>query len=206
LHSLVYSEHMTKQHFTFKEVFKFGWLKTKQHAWFIALTAMIVFIVMGSVHHVPVLELLIALFIGLSIVSISLTIARDQSFSFSDLYKPLLSPYLVLKFLALTAIYAIAVAIGLLLFILPGLYLAVRFKMFPYVLIENEHATLKELIKMTNKLTQSAFWKVLGFLILVSIFNILGALVFLVGLVVTVPVSIFATAHMYEKLKNRHTA
>jgi hypothetical protein len=196
---------MTKQHFTFKEVFKFGWLKTKQHAWFSALTALMVFILMSSVRHVPVLEMLAALLVCLSIASISLTIARDQNFSFSDLYKPVLSPYLVLKFLALTAMYVVAVSIGLILFVIPGLYLAVRFKMYPYVLIENENATLKELIKMTSKLTYGHFWKVLGFLIALSILNIVGAMVFLVGLVITVPVSIFATAHVYEKLKN-HTA
>jgi uncharacterized membrane protein len=195
---------MTKQHFTFKEVFRFGWLKTKQHAWFTTLTALIAFILTSSVRHMPVLELLVASLVGLSIVSISLTIARDQNFSFSDLYKPILSPYLVLKFLALTAVYVVAVSLGLLLFIIPGLYLAVRFKMFPYVLIENENATLKDLIKMTYKLTYGHFWKVLGFLVALSLFNVLGALVFLVGLVITVPVSIFATAHVYEKLKN-HT-
>ena len=47
---------MTKQHFSFEEVFKFGWTKTKQHAWFITLTFIIAGIIMSAVKFSPVLD------------------------------------------------------------------------------------------------------------------------------------------------------
>lgn len=192
---------MTKQHFSFKEVFMFGWAKTKQHAWFVFLTFIIAFIITSAVKFVPVLDAVVSMMVGLSLVSISILIARGHDFSFSDLYRPLLSASRVIKFFVLTLIYAIAVTIGTILLVIPGIYIAVRFKFFPYVVLENEHATITDLIKMSYKLTHNHFWVVLAFLIAVTILNILGAMLFVVGLVVTIPVSLFASAHMYNKLK-----
>lgn len=195
---------MTKQHFSFEEVFKFGWTKTKQHAWFITLTFIIAGIIMSAVKFSPVLDTVVGLMVGLSLISISMLISRDSTFTFSDLYAPLLSPKRVLKFVALTILYAAAVVVGTVCLIIPGVYIATRFKFFPYMVIEHENATIKDLIKMSYKLTQNHFWIVLGFLILATILNIIGALLFLIGLLVTVPVTLFASAHMYNKLKE-HT-
>jgi uncharacterized membrane protein len=129
------------------------------------------------------------------------------------LFTPLLSPKRVFKFFAVAALYGVPVIltavllyfvplkiVGLLVTV-PCIYLAVRFKFFPYVVIENEEASLKTILQMSFKTTQGHFWKVFGFLLLAAILNILGVLVFIVGLVITVPVSIFATAYVYDKLK-----
>ncbi len=209
----VYLPHMIRHNFSFKEAFVFGWNKTKQHYWFCALTFILVTLIINSVGHVPILRTTVSLMAGLSIVSLSLLIARDQHFSFESLFTPLLSPMRVLKFFVLSAIYLIPVLLTVILLyyvpaklvglvvVIPCVYIMVRFKFFPYVVIENEGADLQSLIKMSYKLTRGHFWVVLGFLLLVLLLNILGALVFIVGLVVTVRVSIFATAHVYNKLK-----
>ena len=175
---------MTKQHFSFEEVFKFGWAKTKQHAWFLALTFIIAGVIINAVKFMPVFDMIVSLMVALSIISIPLLI--------------------VLKFIALSILYAVAVTIGTILLIVPGVYIATRFKFFPYVVIENENADLSDLIKMSYKLTNNHFWVILGFMVLATILNIIGALLFMVGLIVTVPVTLFASAHMYTKLKE-HT-
>ena len=85
--------------------------------------------------------------------------------------------------------------------LLPGIYVAVRFKFFPYVLLENEHMSIMEVIKQTQKLTCCSFWSLLWFFIMLAVLNIVGLLAFGVGLVLTVPVSVFAVAHLYRKLE-----
>ncbi len=195
---------MTKQHFSFKEVFMFGWDKTKQHAWFVFLTFIIAFIVTSSVQFIPVVNALVALMAGLSLVSISILIAKDQHFTFHDLYAPLLSAKRVLKFIAATIIYAVAVSIGFILLIIPGVYIATRFKFFPYVVIENEDLSMADLIKKTYKLSHNHFWVIFAFLVMATILNFIGALLLMVGLIVTVPVTLFASAYMYNRLKE-HT-
>jgi hypothetical protein len=195
---------MTK-HFTFSELFSFGLAKTRQHAWFIVLTFIIIGILINAVRLSPFMHLIVTTLIGLSVASVSLLMSRDHHFTFADLYNPLLSPKRVLKYVALTFIYCVSVAIGLILLIIPGIYVAIRFKFFTYLVLEHENASIEELIKMTYRLTKNNFWSIFGFIVLAIIFNLLGLLCLVIGLFVTVPITVLASAHMYNKLKEHAT-
>lgn len=88
--------------------------------------------------------------------------------------------------------------------LIPGIYIAVRFKFYPYILLENEHLKITEAVKLTEKLTRGLFWQLFWFFIIIAVLNIVGMLAFGVGLILTIPVSVFAIAHMYRKLQG-HT-
>lgn len=207
---------MSRHNFSFKDAFVFGWNKTRQHYWFCFLTFLLVTLIINSVDHVPLLRTVVTLMVALSVVSVSLLIVRDHHFTFENLFTPLLSPKKVAKFVLISVLYAIPVILAAvflffvpakflgLLVIIPSVYLAVRFKFFPYVVVENEDATLKSIIETSLKLTKGHFWMVLGLLVLIGLLNVLGLAFFVVGLAVTVPVSIFATAYVYTRLKD-HT-
>ncbi len=207
---------MSRHKFSFKDAFVFGWNKTKQHYWFCFLTFLLVTLIINSVDHVPLLRTVVTLMVALSVVSVSLLIVRDHHFTFENLFTPLLSPKKVGKFVLVSVLYAIPVILAAvflffvpakflgLLVIVPSIYLAVRFKFFPYVVVENEDATLKSIIETSLKLTKGHFWMVLGLLVLIGLLNVLGLAFFVVGLAVTIPVSIFATAYVYTRLKD-HT-
>ncbi len=221
---------MTKHHFTLKEVFTFGWNKTMQHAWFIFLTFIISSVVLCATALNPIINTVTGLMVVISLASISLMIARNHSFTFSDLFTPLLSPRRVLRFFALFSFYILPTLLailtftilivgaasgsapvatfGLLLtiaFFVPSVYVAVRFKFFPFVVIEHEHSNVKDLVMMSYKLTENNFWPLFGFILAAAAINLLGLLAFVIGLLVTVPTTFFAAAHLYDKLKN-HTA
>lgn len=207
---------MSRHKFSFKDAFVFGWNKTRQHYWFCFLTFLLVTLIINSVDHVPLLRTVVTLMVALSVVSVSLLIVRDHHFTFENLFTPLLSPKKVAKFVLISVIYAIPVILAAvflffvpakflgLLVIIPSIYLAVRFKFFPYVVVENEDATLRSIIETSLKLTKGHFWMVLGLLVLIGLLNVLGLAFFVVGLAVTIPVSIFATAYVYTRLKD-HT-
>ncbi len=221
---------MTKHHFSIKEVFTFGYNKLVQHAWFVFLTGIISSIIVSATIPNPLLVFIVGTMVGLSLVSISLMIVRNHSFSFSDLTTPLLSYKRVLKFFALTSFYMLPVLFlsltgaiivfgaangstsvtifGLILtmiFFVISVFITVRLKFFPYIVIEHEYSSVKDLILMSYKLTQNNFWKLLLFILAAAVLNTLGALFFLVGLVVTVPITAFASAHLYDKFKS-HSA
>ncbi len=226
---------MTKHHFTYKEVFTFGWNKTMQHAWFIFLTFIISSIIITStavtafvISHFIFTAVVLMSF--LSLASISLMIVRNHSFTFADLLNPLLSPRRVLKFAALSVLYVIPVFLlaftsavlmygatqgsapvaifGLLFTIIvfiPSIFIAIRFQFFPYIVAEHEYSSIKDLIKMSYTLTENNFWQLLGFVVIAYIINLIGMAFFCVGLLVSVPVTAFACAHLYDRFKN-HTA
>ncbi|MEN9551649.1 MAG: hypothetical protein RI935_26 [Candidatus Parcubacteria bacterium] len=204
---------MSKHHFSFKEAFVFGWNKTKQHYWFSFLTFLIVAIITSSVESVPILSTIVGFLIALSITYVSLLVARDHHFDFSSLIEPILSPKKVTKLLILGAIYMLfAIIVGTLLYLVPArwfslliiapaIFVMVRFHFFTYTLVDNENDSIQELIKKSYKLTDKHFFMLFAFLILIVLLNVAGALLFLVGLVVTVPVSVFSSAYVYNRLK-----
>lgn len=218
---------MSKHHFKFKEVFIFGWDKTYQHAWFIFLTFVITSIIMSATRVSSLLATVVVLMTALSLASISLMVVRNHNFSFIDLINPLLSQRRVLKFFALAGFYVLPVlllafttamlVVGVrqgstsitvfgivltLICLIPSIFVLVRFKFFPFVVAEHEHSTVKDLILMTYKLTEGNFWPILGFVCLAALLNLFGLLLFCIGLLVTVPVTLFAFAHLYDKLKH----
>ena len=221
---------MTKHHFSLQEVFMFGWNKTKQHAWFVVLAAIIISIIINAVYFAPLLNLIVTLMVTLSVASLSLQIVRNHSFTFSDLFTPLLSPLRVLKFFALLGFYIIpvmlvALAMALLFFgvqggsasmtvfglvmttllLIPSIYITIRFNFFPFVVVEHEHATVPELIRISYKLTEKNFWSLFLFLLCAAVLNMLGMLALGVGLLVTMPVTLLATAYLYDRFKNHET-
>ena len=63
-------------------------------------------------------------------------------------------------------------------------------------------ASLRESAEMTHGIK----WHLLGFFIIILLLNIVGALLLLVGLLVSVPVTMIAYAHVYQKLRVHHVA
>jgi uncharacterized membrane protein len=55
---------------------------------------------------------------------------------------------------------------------------------------------------MSYKLTSRHFLPIFLFIIAACILNIIGILFFFVGVFLTFPVTVFASAHMYNKLKD----
>ncbi len=216
---------MTKQHFSFKEIFMFGWAKTQQHAWFIALTFIIIGIIFSAVVRfpgIPGFASLVYTLTVLSICSISLAISRNHHFTFADLFTPLLSSKRVLKYLAFAILYAIPplfvvsiiganiimksgfiAVISFVLFIL-AMYIGIRFLFYPFVVVDHENAKFIELIKMSYRITSANFLFIVMLYVALVAFNMLGAYLFGIGLLVTVPISTFMLAHVYNRLIEHH--
>ncbi len=140
--------------------------------------------------------LVIGLFLRLGFLRAVLDRVDGKEVSFDRL---LIEYRHVLSFLVAGFIYACAVVVGLMLLILPGIFIAVALSFFPFLMIDRNlgpFASLKESLKVTKgyrgRLT-------LFLSILVGI-NLLGVLFFVVGLLVTFPLSVVAYAHGYRKI------
>jgi uncharacterized membrane protein len=92
------------------------------------------------------------------------------------------------------------VAIGFVFLIVPGIYLAVKYQFYDYLIVDKGMGPI-EAIKRSGVLTEGVKWNlVLFWLALVGI-NILGMIALGVGLIATVPVSWLANAYVYRRLQ-----
>jgi hypothetical protein len=103
------------------------------------------------------------------------------------------------KFVAGQLIYLLLVAAGLALLVVPGLYLAGRFAWFGFRLMDGETALLAS-FGQSAALSRGASAPLAGLAALLLVFNVVGACLLGIGLVATVPVSVFMLSAIYRQL------
>jgi uncharacterized membrane protein len=102
-------------------------------------------------------------------------------------------------FLLAQIVYGLIVAGGMVLLIVPGVIWAIRFGFFSFFIIDRKLDPIEALRaswRLTRGHTLELFW--LG-LLFVGI-NLLGALALGIGLLVTIPTTAIAAAHVYRRL------
>lgn len=144
------------------------------------------------------IALLVQLFVALGFTKIMLLLADRQPVSVSDLVNngSIFFNYAVGYFL-----FFIAVGLGLLLFVLPGIYLAIRLQFYPYYIIEEEVPSFVALQKSWQA-TEGAILELFLFGVCVLLINAAGALVLGVGVIITYPITTMATAVVYRGLRS----
>jgi len=113
------------------------------------------------------------------------------SFSSSLFFKYLLG-YLLLW---------LVIIIGLILLIVPGMYLAIKYQFVPYLIVDKNMDVI-EAFKKSGKMTDGSKWNLFLLTILLVIIILLGFLAFIVGIFVALPIAMVAVAYVYRKLSS----
>ena len=109
------------------------------------------------------------------------------------------------KYLGASILLALAVAIGFVLLIVPGIILGLMFMFTTFVVIERELGPI-DAMSESHRLTRGHKWQLLGFVLLLLLINVLGLLALVVGLLVSIPVSTLAFVHAYRVLGGKPEA
>jgi hypothetical protein len=103
-------------------------------------------------------------------------------------------------YLLALSIYCLAVSGGLVLVIVPGIYLAIRYCLFAQVITDTSASALAALRKAAA--LAHGNWAPLGALFLIAfLLNIAGMALLGIGLVISFPVSLLAIAGFYRSLQ-----
>jgi hypothetical protein len=103
-------------------------------------------------------------------------------------------------YLLALSIYCLAVSGGLVLLIVPGIYLAIRYCLFAQVITDTSASALAALRKAAA--LAHGNWAPLGALFLIAfLLNIAGMALLGIGLVISFPVSLLAIAGFYRSLQ-----
>ena len=204
---------MSPRFFSKSEAVLFGWNTLKKNfGFFLGMLAIIVAVnlLVGLVMSlfseeapkvlviaVSAISWILDLLISMGVIKITLKFCDQEQATYRDLF----SAYrLLLNYLVGSIVYGIMVAIGFVFLIAPGIYLAVKYQFYDYLIIDKGMGP-KDAIKRSGVLTEGVKRNlVLFWLALVGI-NILGMIALGVGLIATVPVSWLANAYVYRRLQ-----
>lgn len=200
-----------KSSFSIEEALRFGWTKTRAHSGLLFQIMLTLFAVQvaGSIVDKVLHDTLegffalmalniIGLFLGVGFTLITLKLARGEHAAYRDIWPSL---KLVWHYFCATAVSGLLIVLGLILLIVPGIYLLLRYSMVRFAILDGSGIT--DSLRKSAAMTKDIKWKLLGFFIVLVALNILGVLLLLVGLLVTIPVSAIAYAHVYQKLNSR---
>ena len=111
----------------------------------------------------------------------------------STLWHP--TPYL--KFLGTSILTTLAISVGFLLLIVPGIIALLFFMFSAFIVIDRELGPI-EAMKESMRITEGHRWPLLGFVLILFLIVIIGALALGVGLLVAFPIATLAFAHAYR--------
>ena len=210
---------MTSRNIDIIELFKQSFSIYKWHASFV-FGVMCIYFVLGMIPQIYIfltraaqptfqsqlisfIFLLIQLFLALGFTKVMLFLVEDRPVEVTDMFNNI---EIFLSYIAAYFLYIIAVIIGLFLFILPGIYVAIRLMFYPYYIIEHGDHSFKAL--------QKSYYATEGFNFTLQLFlfgicwlviNFLGALLFGIGILFTYPLTTLAVANIFVGLKHNET-
>lgn len=207
---------MAKNGIPMGDAISFGWNAFKQHAPLLISVFLVAILVPGFIRWmgervarnggmlflIHVIEFVVACAIELGILKIALRIRDGKPVEFANLFD---SVDLIAYYVAACVLCSIAVFLGLVLLIVPGIIIAVRLLFVGYWIVDERRGPL-DAIQRSWDLTSGLTLDLFLFGILLIAINVLGLVLFLVGVLVTLPVTTLAAADIYRRLRLEDTA
>ncbi len=138
--------------------------------------------------------------LGMGMINIALYFAQGEKPEIMALFEKssLLIPYILASIC-----YGLVTIGGYILLIIPGIIFTLKFQFYSYILIEEENDGIIDSLKQSSRLTDGAKGQLLVFGFILLLVNLLGLLCLGVGLLISIPTTMIAMAHVYYQLKEQ---
>lgn len=138
----------------------------------------------------------LSIIVSIGTVKVWLNVVDNKTLKFSDLFKEY---PLFFSFLLASIVNCILVIIGFVALIIPGIFFALRYQYFLFVMVEKKTGAMESLY-LSEKVTRGNLKNLFLFNLLILGVNILGLLCLGVGLLLTIPVTTLANVWVYRQL------
>lgn len=177
------------KYFSIKETLRTSWNNVWRHFLAGVGLTLIVFVMSELSHYVDtitehmftakfiaeIIFWLVNLVVGISILRIYLNLYDMHKIYFRETHH---SIRLIWKYFLASIGYFLLILFGLILFVIPGIYLALKYLFVAVIIIDYNNLSITEAFSKSADITKSVKWKLLGFIIIISCINILGMLRF----------------------------
>lgn len=111
--------------------------------------------------------------------------------------------YELLSFVLVSVLYGLIVSVGLLLLVVPGVLWSLTYLFAAFLVVDRSLSPLAAL-RESGRLTHGVKGQLFGHALLMLVVNGFGALSFGLGLLITLPTTFVATAHVLRRLQAHH--
>ena len=192
---------VTGYDFDFKDIFQRAWqMFLKQPVLSVAYTMLIISLQLLASIYLEQFAFVFALFLAPPLysgfylvanrVSLGMPVIYPDFFKGFSFYMPVFSIWLIGQIL---------VALGLFAFLVPGIYLAVGYS-FAVLMALFGGFDFWTALEESRKLVTMRWWKFFVLTLILIIINLLGILTLGLGLLVTIPITFYATYILFEDL------
>ncbi len=206
------SEAQAPEKLSVKEIFKQAWQVFKANWKVIFLTGAIYLgvqflegMISGFI-QVPALSfmfqvgtMILDLLMSVGFTKVFINLVRGEEVSPVMLFN---QAHLLWRYFLASLLVGLVVIAGLLLFIVPGIYFALKYAFVLYLVVDRS-LTAREALRLSAQMTDKIKWRLLWFNIVAGLFNLAGVLALGLGWIITVPVTYLAFAYLYNILLAR---
>ena len=198
--------------FSATECVDYGWRTFKLRPWFLVMATIIMLTIAWIVSTInmeagkgfvqmfaiSIAALIVQTLVDMGLTNFALKAGDDvDSVELSDLWYP----HSFWNFLIAIFPVGVAIVLGLVAFIIPGVILALMFFFVKFLIIDRDMAPI-EAMKESIRITKGHRFELLVFLLLIIALNVVGLACFGVGLLVSLPVSSLAMVRAYRLLEH----
>jgi uncharacterized membrane protein len=180
-----------------------SWELLKAHFWPIVGSTFVALAVMVIANAIPFIGMVVSvLFTGIfygGLYAYYLKKIRGQPTELADVFSGFALAFVPL--MLATVVTTLMTTLGLVLLILPGIYLGVAY-VFTFMLVIDKRLEFWAAMEVSRRVITAQWWRMFGLLILASIIAVLGVVGLVIGLFITIPIYIGAIVYAYEDLCN----
>jgi hypothetical protein len=206
---------MGKKSFSIGDAVQFGWDTMKNNIGFLIAVVLILWVVaaipssLSSLsYRLPlvaaaifglifgIISFVVGIFVNMAQIKVGLRFSKGETADFPDLFNEYPRFW---HFLLGSILYALIVLGGFILLIIPGIYWAIKYHFYGYLIIDQGMGPM-DAIKKSGELTDGVKWDLLVFWLALFGIYILGFLACCVGVLFAIPVILVAVAYVYRTL------
>ncbi len=204
---------MKNKKFSIQESIIFGWETTKKNLVFFGTLFIMFFLMVFAYSFLEeILDkksffywffysivFVVSSLVSLGLVKISLNFIDGLKSEIKDVFS---QSHLIFDYLVGYLIYLSIIFIGFIFLIIPGFYFMVRLSFFDYLIVDKKMKPVESL-KTSWAITNGSFLNLVLFGSVIFLINVIGAMLLFVGLFISVPIAMIASAFVYRKLLNQ---
>ncbi len=141
--------------------------------------------------------------LGAGFTFVGLSVIRRQSYTFKDFFKGFSNKYFLQLFL-ISIVGGAITALGFFLLIITGIYITVAYSFAIQIAIDWE-LDFWEALETSRKLITKKWFSMFIFLLVLTLINMVGALLLGIGILFTVPLTICALLVAYDDILGNHS-